>query len=299
MAKTLKEYQDWIDGLVQDRGNFASADRDKYLSQAVTTHDLNRPYWVTEVLTGDGNAYLELPEDWEVGFSQIDKIEYPLGNHPQTFLAIDEFYVAQVPTSVVANGRRLMFPKSNYPGTDIEAYIIYSQRHRLVQRTTSTVASSTATIVTVSGTPWVAEAYVGMVLGILVGTAAGQSRVITSNTTNTITVSPAFDTTPVALDTLEVTDVTIPNGEFEAVCNLGASIYCGALATYYAQTKSNTIKGVAADFGPKSQQEASREKALLKIYYALCPRRSASAIGAIGRPLQSGRGRLVHKARLR
>jgi hypothetical protein len=54
--------------------------------------------------------------------------------------------------------------------------------------TTGTVASATSSTVTVSGTPWVANAYSGLFIIPTSGTNVGKPMLIASNTTNTLTL---------------------------------------------------------------------------------------------------------------
>lgn len=59
-----------------------------------------------------------------------------------------------------------------------------------------TATSATATTITDTGKPWETDQYVGYIAWVYGGTGSGQYREITTNTADTLTVSPAFDTTP-------------------------------------------------------------------------------------------------------
>jgi hypothetical protein len=83
--------------------------------------------------------------------------------------------------------------------------------------TTGTVSSATATTLTVATTSWTAGAYIGKKVKILTSTASptlvNAVRWISSNTNNTLTVTPSFDYTavgaagyPQANDTFEIYD---------------------------------------------------------------------------------------------
>jgi len=58
--------------------------------------------------------------------------------------------------------------------------------------TTGTADSGNTTTITVTGTPYTADEYIGYVVWVHTGTNAGEYREITTNTDNDLTVSPAF-----------------------------------------------------------------------------------------------------------
>lgn len=71
--------------------------------------------------------------------------------------------------------------------------------------TSGSVASSTSTIMTRSGgSNWSASSLKGYELRIVGGTGSGQVRIISGNTTTTITVLTAFDVTPDNTSTFEI-----------------------------------------------------------------------------------------------
>jgi hypothetical protein len=68
------------------------------------------------------------------------------------------------------------------------------------------VTGSTQNTMTVSGTPWVAGAYVGKALVMTSGSSVGEIRKITANTNNTLTVTPDFYPAPSATDGFVIAD---------------------------------------------------------------------------------------------
>jgi len=74
------------------------------------------------------------------------------------------------------------------------------------QINTGVCASATATTITVAGNPWVAGAYKNMFVHIQTGTGVGQTRMIASNDTNTLTINFDWAVNPVAADTFEILD---------------------------------------------------------------------------------------------
>lgn len=75
--------------------------------------------------------------------------------------------------------------------------------------TSGTASTAAARTLTVAGTPWVANAYIGRYVKITGGTGKGQVRVVISNTTSVLTVSQAWSTynTPDSTSTFQITDV--------------------------------------------------------------------------------------------
>jgi hypothetical protein len=61
-------------------------------------------------------------------------------------------------------------------------------------------------------------------------------------------------------------DSTIPDADFEAVCDYAGALCCEALAARYAQTNDSTIQADAVNYRTKSQEYLGIAKALRKRY---------------------------------
>lgn len=96
----------------------------------------------------------------------------------------------------------ISFPATGAPITDatIKEFIldaeeeiedIYNTKFGNIE-SSATAASGTTTTITVTGTPYTTDQYVGYVVWVHTGTNSGEYREITSNTDNDLTVSPAF-----------------------------------------------------------------------------------------------------------
>ena len=94
------------------------------------------------------------------------------------------------------------FPSTGAPisDADITSFIgyaeeeienIYKPKFGNVE-TTGTASSGDTTTITVAGTPWTADEFIGYVVWVHTGTNSGEYREITTNTDNDLTVSPAF-----------------------------------------------------------------------------------------------------------
>ncbi len=68
---------------------------------------------------------------------------------------------------------------------------------------------ATSTTITVATANWLVNRYVGRTLSVTAGVGAGQTRVVTANTANTITVSVAWATNPTA-STFSIPDAPAP-----------------------------------------------------------------------------------------
>lgn len=76
---------------------------------------------------------------------------------------------------------------------------LYNDSRPLVGKRTITVTdATTATSTTIgdAGEAWIPNEFSGLIVELTGGTGSGQSRRVIGNTTTTLTVSPAFDTTP-------------------------------------------------------------------------------------------------------
>lgn len=301
MAKALLDFQNYVDYLVSDKKpQLDTTKRDEFIQQAVSQYSNRRPQVITETITGDGNAYLSLPSGFDENFSTILGIEYPLDQQPPQFLKMTDYMLQAVPISVEVKGVRIAWPSSNYPPVDVEAYFSYTLKHALKEEITGTATAATSTTLTDLGSGWTADAYINMIIRITDGTGEGQVRKITMNTTEILTVSVAWTTNPSTDSTFTIIDNSIPDGNFEAVCVLAASIYEEALAAYYAQTASMTINVDAMNFRTRSAECASRAEDFREEYDRLVPVLAAGAVGDWNVGMQKrSTDRLIHKGVLR
>lgn len=73
----------------------------------------------------------------------------------------------------------------------------------------SVVASATSTTLTKTAAGWTVDAYANQYVRITAGTGEGQQREITSNTSDTLTVGTAWETTPDTTSIFEIVDPVI------------------------------------------------------------------------------------------
>lgn len=92
----LSDYQTDIDVFISEyTSDISDADRDNAISDAVIKYSGDKPRTLVEDVVSDGTVYLGLPASWEQGFSDVLKLEYPIGSSPLTY--IDEFEIYQSP----------------------------------------------------------------------------------------------------------------------------------------------------------------------------------------------------------
>lgn len=65
---------------------------------AVARYSKHRPLEVVEDLPGNGTADLDFPETWLAEFSQIRRIEYPVGSNPEALLDAEEWSIYRAPS---------------------------------------------------------------------------------------------------------------------------------------------------------------------------------------------------------
>lgn len=105
--------------------------------------------------------------------------------------------------------------------------------------------------------------------------------------------------------TLSATANTIPDADFDAVCDLGSAFYCRALAAKYAQTSDATIGADAVNYRTKSQEYSALAKALAAAYDSHIGKkegdttRAASVTQEWDVDFSTGDDRIVHRRKLR
>lgn len=98
----------------------------------------------------------------------------------------------------------------------------------------ATASSATSTTITVTAAGWTVDAFIGAYLETTGGTGVGQIREVTDNTADTITVSPAFVTTPDATTTFRVSGrftPGIPDRTRETIDAPGTDVFIDDHAT--------------------------------------------------------------------
>lgn len=84
----LTDYYSLIAQLAQDSASRLTADDvDTAVRAAVLRYSKDRPRRIVEDLTAaTGGQYLDLPVDWQAGFSAVQELEYPIGQVPRSLI---------------------------------------------------------------------------------------------------------------------------------------------------------------------------------------------------------------------
>lgn len=82
-------------GRLTDADDFTPA-----IAAALEKYSGHRPKEIVKDLAGDGSHDLALPEEWVEEFSQIRRVEYPIGEVPETLLDADEWTLYRAPAGL-------------------------------------------------------------------------------------------------------------------------------------------------------------------------------------------------------
>jgi hypothetical protein len=85
----LSDFQTLVSDLVRDdAGKISETQRDNAIAAAVARYSKDRPRpKVQDVTSAEGGNYLDLPEAWESDFSELQNLEYPIGEFPPSFVS--------------------------------------------------------------------------------------------------------------------------------------------------------------------------------------------------------------------
>lgn len=96
----LADFQSLVDGMVRDDENRITTDnRDAAIALAVSRYSGDRPRKIVVDLTAAGGHFLDLPESWEDGFSQLEILEYPVNKVPPSEISPAEWRLYSNPSS--------------------------------------------------------------------------------------------------------------------------------------------------------------------------------------------------------
>lgn len=101
----LTDYQTLVEKLIRDdSGVIAVSDMDTAILLAVHRYSTDRPRVIVEDVAPSGTQVLTPPSLWDVDFSRIVDIEYPLSDGRPIYLDSDQYYEYYAPT-----GRQIRF----------------------------------------------------------------------------------------------------------------------------------------------------------------------------------------------
>ncbi|MCU7877140.1 MAG: hypothetical protein KZQ84_10120 [Candidatus Thiodiazotropha sp. (ex Lucinoma borealis)] len=107
------DYQKLVERLIRDdEDKLTPDDIDSAIDMAVTRYSKDRPNIAVQDEAAPGGQRLNLPTDWVAGFSDIQAIEYPIGQVPVSEL--DSWQIYQAPS-----GEEVLLPDNIESGEQI------------------------------------------------------------------------------------------------------------------------------------------------------------------------------------
>ncbi|MEJ1353094.1 MAG: hypothetical protein RPU13_13875 [Candidatus Sedimenticola sp. (ex Thyasira tokunagai)] len=83
----LSDFQNLVNDLVRDDSDTVTpGDVDQAIGLAVSRYSKDRPYIQVEDVSAEGPHTLTLPTAWVPGFSEIQELEFPIGNFPASYI---------------------------------------------------------------------------------------------------------------------------------------------------------------------------------------------------------------------
>ena len=98
----ITSYQSTVNALVRDDANRISIEqRDVAIEQAIIRYSKDRPAKKVEDVVAPGGNTLPLPSQWQLDFSQLKSVEYPLGRVPPNLISPQDFTLYDTPNGTV------------------------------------------------------------------------------------------------------------------------------------------------------------------------------------------------------
>ena len=129
----LSDYQSLVESLVRDdTGKVGANDLDVAIALAVDRYSADRPRHKSEDLVSPGGNTLPLPTtDYDATFSEIESLEYPIGEFPPVFIDSTAWALYTAPT-----GDQLTLAQSLSTGQEVRA--LFTIKH-VLDETTDTI----------------------------------------------------------------------------------------------------------------------------------------------------------------
>ena len=232
--------------------------RNQLIKQAVSTYSQDKPDIVGFDFAGDGGKYYPLFStltSYVDGFSRIKTISYiaadisadELPNYLEPGDWDEDFY---------ATAGRFLFLPNHSPAATETVRVTHTALYTWSAGTTTTLVNQTTHGFSVNDFIY-ASVSGGVTTWVSAGTGSTADLLATHQVT-TVTDSDNFIATILA--------ITIPEGDFFAVCNKAACLFCRSIAERYARTSDSTITADSVNHASRSQLFADRAKEFCKLY---------------------------------
>lgn len=304
MSKTLADFRTRLDILLKDAAaNLVQGDKDAAIAQAAVLYSNDRPLELVADISGADSFDLALPAGWVDGFSRAQLIEYPYDSSVAvpTVLEDDEWFIYQTPTGKVL---RL---SSAVPAVGETLRLHFTTQHHIPTLPPVSIAASPTGAVRATNIVTITTSTAhGKVAGDLVRISGvtdtsfnGRFLVASAPLTTTLTYAQG-GTNATSGGGLVTFDDTVPDSDFDAVCNLSAALAFEQLAALKVQSGDSTVGADAVDYRSKSSEYRAEATRHMKLYAQAIgvpgerPVAAGSATGNLDVDLSTGQDRLTH-----
>jgi hypothetical protein len=251
MAITLTVFRTQVDSLlVADDSELSQLRREMMIKAAVERYGQDRPDEITEDESGDGGRYYDLNTllaSWVDDFSRVLSIQYPA-----SAISADEVPVYLDPVDwdddYYDGSTRYLFLPNHSPAAAESMRIRYTAPYLWA-------ASATTEVINKDSHGFSVDDYLYLDGATWIQTTDARTA------THIVTVKADADNFTAAL-----LQVTVPTGDFFAVCNLGAGLCCQAIATKYSRTSDSTITADSVNHNTKAVEFARRAREYIAMY---------------------------------
>lgn len=135
----LADFQQLVDDLIRDDDSrIVSSDVTEAIGLAVARYSKDKPKVQVEDIPASGTNYQNVPALWQADFSALQRVEYPLG---------------QVPPSFLQDGHWMMYQSANGPQILLDSAIPTAETIRLTYTRLHVVDDSNDTVAVIDREP--------------------------------------------------------------------------------------------------------------------------------------------------
>jgi hypothetical protein len=268
------QFKDRVSEILQDKAEKLSAtERDNFIQEAVKIYSKHRPREVIRDISGDGLTYdfaiATNLTSWVKGFSTIKSVEYPADERTPSYIEEEEDY--RIIEKETGQFLRII---TYTPSATQKVRVLYTALHILRDAVVAISVASPAVISWASHGLKAGDTVRFQTTGALpTGISVDTTYYVISAglTANAFEISAtrggtAINTSGTQSGTHRAEESTIPASDEDALCDLGASLCSGALASIYAHVSDSTISADSVDHRSKAQEFASRAREQRKNY---------------------------------
>ncbi len=131
---SLLDLQTLVTDMVRDDSTKIDAgDIDEAIALAVKQYSKDRPLDKVEDIVSAGGHYLDMPSEWQIEYSSLKSLEYPIGSFPPEYIEVATYGIYNSPT-----GRQIMHDASLNSGEGVR--VTYTIKHTVDGATDTTLS---------------------------------------------------------------------------------------------------------------------------------------------------------------